>query len=272
MHQQILLALGGFEVDAADFDGTNDYLRRTTVLSNLSAAQTGIFSCWFKFDTSSATSGVLLLEHTNDDDFNYPGFFISWSGSGGAGADPAGTFRFAGFRNSDSNSIQQFRTGDALGGWGIDGPHGTWHHILASWNRGTGAAKIYVDDVDRTWAINNDANENFPYNTWNNIAICSAAQAAYVGAQGDGGLAELYYAPSQFLDLTTTSNRRKFIDSNGKPVFLGTTGEIPTGTAPALFLHLDNAESAANFASNDSGNGALTVTGTLTTYGSSPSD
>jgi hypothetical protein len=88
----------------------------------------------------------------------------------------------------------------------------------------------------------------------------------------DGGMAELFFAPGQFLDFSVQSNRRKFRSSGGKPISLGADGSTPTGTKPLIYLHLDDAETANNFATNRAGNGNLTVTGALTTRATSPSD
>ena len=99
-----------------------------------------------------------------------------------------------------------------------------------------------------------------------------------VGAQGDGTfkfdgcLAELYFAPGQYLDFSIVANRRKFISASGKPIQLGRRGELPTGTAPLVYQHLDKGEAVANFATNRGPGGDFTITGTPDTGSTSPSD
>jgi hypothetical protein len=66
--------------------------------------------------------------------------------------------------------------------------------------------------------------------------------------------------------------RRKFISAAGKPVLLGADGSIPTGQAPAIFLHLDKGEHSSGFAINRGVGGTLALGGTLTGASSSPSD
>ncbi len=46
----------------------------------------------------------------------------------------------------------------------------------------------------------------------------------------------MWLAPGQDIDLSVSANRRNFIDGDGKWVYLGANGEIPTGTAPAMFF------------------------------------
>jgi hypothetical protein len=51
-------------------------------------------------------------------------------------------------------------------------------------------------------------------------------------------VADVYFAPGQFLDLSIPGNVAKFI-SAGKPVDLGSDGSTPTGIAPLVFLSGD---------------------------------
>jgi hypothetical protein len=71
-----------------------------------------------------------------------------------------------------------------------------------------------------------------------------------------GDVAELYFAPGQYLDISVAENIAKFIntiDSPSRPVDLGAGGITPTGTKPLVLLHVgpvtDNA-GAATFANN----------------------
>ncbi len=60
-----------------------------------------------------------------------------------------------------------------------------------------------------------------------------------------GYLTEFWFGPGQFFDPTN-----KFIDGSGNPVALGATGELPSGTAPAVFLHLNDGDPASAFLTN----------------------
>ena len=87
-----------------------------------------------------------------------------------------------------------------------------------------------------------------------------------------GFFAEVSFAFGQSLDFSIVSNRRKFLSAGGKPVFLGADGSLPTGTAPIIYQHLDDGEAVANFATNRGTGGDFTITGTLDTGSTSPSD
>jgi hypothetical protein len=76
-----------------------------------------------------------------------------------------------------------------------------------------------------------------------------------------GDLAELYMITGTSLDLSNSTNMRKFISATGSPVDLGTTGSAPTGTIPLLYFK----GGASTFLTNQAGKGDLTVDdGTLT--------
>jgi hypothetical protein len=85
-------------------------------------------------------------------------------------------------------------------------------------------------------------------------------------------MAELYFAPGQYLDFSTESNRRKFITAIGTPMDLGSDGSAPTGTAPLVYQRLAAGETVANFATNRGTSDDFSIIGTLVTGSSSPSD
>ncbi len=147
----------------------------------------------------------------------------------------------------------------------------SWYHLLCSWDVSTSTGHLYLNDANdlntATDVYVDSSLEHSLVDTWSVGANGSGA-----GAKWDGGLAEIYFAPGQYLDFSVEANRRKFITSDGKPANLGLTGSIPTGTAPIIYLHLDDGETASNLAVNRGTGGNLTVTGALTTRATSPSD
>jgi len=92
-----------------------------------------------------------------------------------------------------------------------------------------------------------------------------------VGADTDatdkmsGAIAELYFAPNQYLDLSVQANREKFI-LNGAPVSLGSDGSLPTGTAPAIYLP----NRAALVGTNAGSGGNFTINGAPKDANSTP--
>ena len=150
----------------------------------------------------------------------------------------------------------------------------TWRHFLASWdaNAAQGAkdalAHLYITNAnDFTAGVDNAGAFSVDY-THTNWAI---------GAETDGtnkvnmALAEFYFAPGQYLDFSTSANRSKFI-SNGKPVNLGGTGSLPTGTSPIAYFRLLNGDGVGKFQTNLGTGGSMETTGTLEIASSSPSD
>jgi len=126
---------------------------------------------------------------------------------------------------------------------------------------------IYINDVD-------DAQ----YTAYQDLAADLTLADWSIGALPDGTakvnacFAEVYFAPAQYLDLSVVANRRKFISASGRPVYLGADGSRPTGTAPIMYQRLADGAAASTFATNLGTGGDFTITGTLTTGSTSPSD
>lgn len=237
-------------VDSADFDGT-DYMTTGAGLSGASDSKSGIISFWMRIDGGDGT------------------FMFVFQGATTVGGT---TSRFR-IRNDSSNKYELIGI-NAAGTTILDietttayTAGATWRHFLASWNLATGTAYLYVNDVsDLTSTTLTDDSIDYTVADW--------AVGANAGglADFDGCIAELYFAPGQFLNFSIVSNRRKFISSSGKPVYLGADGSGPTGTAAICYQHLADAEAVANFATNRGTGGDFSITGTLATGSTSPSD
>lgn len=135
-----------------------------------------------------------------------------------------------------------------------------WFHVLASWDTnfaaGSKVAHMYVNDADETdITLDGSVAFNVDY-TGTNWSV-GANPAG--GADMNGDLADLWFAPGQFLDFSVEANRRKFITAAGGAADLGADGSTPTGTAPIVFLR----GPAASFPTNLGTGGDFTVTGTL---------
>ena len=236
--------------DSADFDGTNDYMTRGAGLTGAADSKLGIASLWHRIDGGDGAIRSLLSAATTlaGADFR---FELSISA--------ANKFQVAG-RNSAGTLILNLLSSAHTAG-------ASWLHILMSWDMGNAASHLYVNDVsDKTSSTFTDDTIDY---TW---ADCAVGARPDGSVKLDGCLAELYLAPGQYLDFSNVYNRRKFISASGKPVHLGTTGALPTGTAPLVYQHLDDAEAVADFATNRGTGGDFTITGTLATGSDSPSD
>jgi hypothetical protein len=241
-------------VDSADFDGTNDYMRRVGGLTGAADSKTGILSVWVRFDGGDGAAQCVIM---------------GASALAGAAIRGIGVYKNAGNRLS----INGVSTAPGVNlEWISDTTYtagASWLHILSSWDLATSTINVYVNDASV-------APLSAPTIVDANLDYTNADTA--VGANGDasqklnGCLADLYFAPGQYLDISNVYNRRKFISASGKPVHLGLTGALPTGTAPLVYHHLDDAEAVASFATNRGTGGDFTITGTLATGSSSPSD
>lgn len=237
-------------VDAADFDGTNDYLTRGAALTGVADGKSGILSYWFNPEGGGITA--VIFSNRN---------------SAGTGS------KILVLQNSDNTvTISCTRPADAL--TVLSGTTGAfnlnaWNHLLIAWDLAATTAQMYLNGVS-TGSFSITTNDTIGYAT--SIANWSVGGNVTGGAKSNGGLAEFYFAANQYIDISVSTNREKFRSSGGKPVNLGVTGSTPTGSAPSVYLHLDDAETANNFAINRGTGGNFTVSGALSTFASSPSD
>jgi len=139
-----------------------------------------------------------------------------------------------------------------------------WHHILFSYNAGT--PYLYIDNANVLVDTQSDAG-TIDFDLALNTIGSNASGATLL----NGDLAEFYYNPGTSLDFSDAANRAKFSE-DGKPIFLGLDGSLPTGAAPVLYLHQDAGEAPANFKDNKGTGGDYTITGTLTASPTSPTD
>jgi hypothetical protein len=233
--------------DAADFDGTNDYMLRGGGLTGASDSKTGIFSAWIRLDAGDA-SALTILRSTNTTN----AFLVLRRTDNclAIGGDNA-----AGTEILLLKSVNTYITGS------------TWLHLLASWDLANAAGHLYINDASDISAptLTNDTID-YTLADW---GVGAAPGGSFLM---NGCMAEMYFAPGQYLDFSIELNRRKFITTSGKPAYLGADGSIPTGTAPIMYHHLDNGEAVANFATNRGTGGNFTITGTLDTASTSPTD
>ena len=109
-----------------------------------------------------------------------------------------------------------------------------WHNVLMSWDTNHSAGNkigyIYVDGSS-TSPVLTDASAAFSvsYSLDNFIT-------PYNASNNNINLAEIWYAPNQFIDFSVSGNRAKFY-SSGNAVNLGSDGSTPTGTPPAVYIH-----------------------------------
>ena len=252
MIQQLLIAEGDnvMSVDGADFDGTNDYMLRGADLTSIANSKTGIVSVWVRLDGGDGTQLAIM---DNAASLVTPRFYVVRNASN--------KFEVVGRSTIDSLALWRLTVNTYTAS-------STWRHVLCSWDLSTGSKHLYVNDVSDD-AVISTVNIDIDYGLGN----FGVGATPYDNSQKfNGCIAELYFAPGQYLDFSAVANRRKFISSGGRPVHLGSDGSLPTGTAPILYQRLSDGEAVANFATNRGTGGNLSITGSLDTASTSPSD
>lgn len=108
----------------------------------------------------------------------------------------------------------------------------SWTHVMFSIDLANVSNRhLYVNDaggISASTYTNDDIDFTLP--DW---AVGSAPDG---DQRLNGGLAEIWFAPGVYIDLSIEANRRKFITAGIRPVDLGATGQIPTGVAPLIYL------------------------------------
>lgn len=232
-----MLFIGSSTVKGAVFDGA-DYLTRNSSLADTSAAASMLGSFWIKPNLSDASQRVVIAKNQGA---GGAGLFVEF----GAGTS---TLQIGAIDVAGSTSVFTF-TGPTLS-------NNVWHHVLFAYDSATLTGKLYVDATFHS---------NPTTNLGGLIGIPTSTQiASFVAsstANFTGSLAEVWIGYGQYLDLTSSPNRAKFITVGNKPASLGATGTTPTGVRPTLFFKGDGTA----FGTNRGVGGAFTQTGTLGT-------
>lgn len=245
-----------FPVDAADFDGTNDYMSRGAGLTGAADGSKGIFSFWFRMDGGDGISNRIMEARNGLGDL-----CIQFSRTA------ANKLNFF-LRNADTTASLDVTsgTGSLTAGTG-------WHHAIISWDTnftaGNKLVKLVIDGATDTPTITDgDAAFNTDYTT-SDIFICANTGGSPLF---NGCLAEFYFNIATYLDVTQAANLAKWRTAGGKPVDLGADGSTPTGTAPIVFQRVADGGAASSFATNLGTGGNMTITGTLDSCSTTPSD
>jgi hypothetical protein len=232
---------------AVAFDGTNDYLTRGGNLTGIANSSTGILSAWVNF-ANTPVGGLNIFAN----DLFTANLAINVNGDDKIAIDIA--------ESTFTDYLLLMTTA------GVPSPTG-WVHILSSWDvnaaAGLRTAHLYITDTDGL-TIATDTGSAF-------AAELATASEWVVGVdpslsqKAAFDLAELYYAPGEYLDFSVEANRRLFISAAGEPVDLGADGSTPTGSQPLVYLSIRDAQAASEFATNRGTGGNFTVNGELAT-------
>lgn len=124
---------------------------------------------------------------------------------------------------------------------------GSWVNVLVSIDVVGRHVQAYINDVPVTFGVEQ----------W--FTAPPIGVSANWLLQGTGCFGDFWFAPQgSFVDLTTTSNRRKFINADLTPADVGANGSTPFGVQPPVFLHCGVGHPASDFAANLGSGGAFT--------------
>lgn len=237
-----------FLVDAAAFDGSTYLIRGASL--GMTAGRQFLASGWVK--TTKGTTQT-LLRNTNGTvfitiDFGQLNFTLS---SAGGAATLIATSALATLTD------------------------GLWHHFAFSANTnfaaGAKLVKLMIDGVADAFSMVQDLDAAFDIELDDTDWAIGTRPSSPGTRTFQGDMAE-FYVTNSYLDVSVPANLAKFYNS-GVPVDLGATGNLPTGTAAVVYETLGDGETpASKFAINKGTGGGWTLTGTLTTSATSPSD
>lgn len=206
---------------AVNFNGTTTYLTRGAGLTGAADSKLCTFSYWI----NSSTTGTQIITGNTA-----VGGGVATNGTRVVLASGTRQPSFVG-HNSAGTIIINFTADSALP------DDGEWHHVICSIDMDDQSkVKMFVDGVEQTLTFSTftgGSTIDFTYADWS------------VGANTDGStkitgsLADVWFKPGTWLDLSSQTVRGKFRNTRGSPVYLGVTGNSPTGSAPILFLSGD---------------------------------
>ncbi len=214
-----------FNAAYSDFDGSADYLSRTSIAGIADGKQI-IFSCVFSTDALSSQLFAI----------------------GESGGNPL----IIGFGGVPNLTIQIYNTAKSVLALNatISGvtlvANRNYQLVFSVDMSNTANRSVYINGQSATtsWSAYIDTNLHLTYS--------GSGGGYYVGllsAFFNGRLGHLYFDTS-YIDLSVPANLAKFVTGTGidaKPVDLGANGELPTGTAPLIYLPMFGNNAGKNY-------------------------
>jgi len=237
--------INGYFGQPAYFDGGTNYLTLTGDHTGEADSKLFTLSVWLKRDSTSPTTAEYIRASSNF----YLTLFDTPPNYGQVLARGVTPFPVALFIQFN----QQITAG-------------VWHHLIISCDLSNSANRhVYLDGsaMSVDWA------------TYTDLAVDHTAGGdqrvgniddATPGATFGGSMVDFYFNKAEYIDLSVSTNLEKFI-KNDAPVYLGSDGSLPTGTAPIEFL----SGPLSTWHTNDGSGDGFQEIGTLTDPGNSPS-
>ena len=238
---QAAAGVGGGAGDLAaaiDFDGTNDYLSRSSDMTGNADGKTFTFSCWLYKKSDSSYS---IYNNRNASGYGFQVFAASSTKITVYATNASGT-AVLNMQNSTSEMSLY-----------------TWTHILISMDLSSASNRsVYINDVDKTSSFSFSAysNDNIDFTQGDHFVASRLA----TDAKFDGRLSNVFLDYT-YRDLSVTNNRRLFITEEGKPA------DGQAGLNPIMYMPLDDPE---DIGYNAGTGGDFTVNGMMARSGRGP--
>lgn len=241
-----------FTAYTAGFDGSSDWIRKTTAMTNCADAQTFTFSAWVDF-----TAGDAALQYI---------FTISDSTTNNViiYKDTSNKINVFG-RTGGGTTKVNFKGATSIVAADTVAASNNYHHIYVCVDTSASSnstCKIYIDGVEESYTFTTSASSA----SGTGFDLTPSTPRYTIGGDGattatnkmTASICELVFANS-YLDSPSS-----FRDAS-RPKDIGSTGSTPFGAAPDLYLSL-TASGGDNWVNDSSGNSNnFTVTGALGT-------
>ena len=241
-----ILRGAGYVTGAVNFDGTNDVSARGADLTGSADAATWMFSMWI---LPASTLGGSAVAQRN--------LYFAEGGFGYVRLTTADNL-LVHFESATSSTFCTF-----LSTGTISSTNG-WSHIAFSCDGSSGALMLRGATNWTSTAFVSTAAPDFT-----RVNHLIGANSTAVVSPYTGDLADFWMHMSTYIDVR--ANIGNYI-SGGKPVDLGSSGAIPTGSQPIMFFKMAAGSSGSTFAVNIGSGGNFSITGALSESTSSPSD
>ena len=225
-----------YQANAVTFDGTNDYLS-AGAMAGVTDSKNITVSFWFR-----RNGGFGALQYLFQNDSNR--FRIAFNASN--------QIIITGQNSAGSTVINVYASSTVT--------DTNWHHLMASFDmENTSNRHLYLDGVSGL-GVNAYVNDTIDFT--NASTVISDSTTNDINAD----ISDFWVDYGTYIDLSDATNRARFIDTRGKPVWLGDDGSRVTGQKPDIFLTGDT----ANWHTNKGTGGGFTENGALTDAASDP--
>jgi hypothetical protein len=117
-------------------------------------------------------------------------------------------------------------------------PFGEWTHVMGSIDLSDTAKRhIYVNGEEDLASVGTYTNDIMDF-TMADWGIGGYPNRSFANIL-NGAIADLWFQPGVYIDLSDANNRRLFLRPDGNPVNMGADGSHVTGSAPLVFLSGD---------------------------------